>query len=263
MVAVRRDATDSFKIGLGWRLEPQKMAGNYLACAPLRLPDVTGFIPNRAWRRRAEYNSGSGIATSASCPESDRFVDDGTGSSERTLLSASLPFANAYAGRYRFPTTTSGRAAGRQRFSSETRRAGNSKCFRKAIREGHDDSFEDRRALFKFDFDKESPGVASQLTFRWAFLEPRVGKREGGSTQQSIQGVWQTVEYTITGPAARTITVREPRPNLTIITARHYSRLEDQSDKPRPILADPARRAPTSCVRWGTFVGKPAPMSDR
>ena len=81
--------------------------------------------------------------------------------------------------------------------------------------------------------------------------------RDGGSTQQSIQGVWQAVEITITGPPVRTITVREPRPNLTIITARHYSRLEDQSEKPRPILADPAKASADELrVVWGPFVGE-------
>ena len=85
----------------------------------------------------------------------------------------------------------------------------------------------------------------------------RGAEREGGSTQQSIQGVWQTVEYTITGPSARTITVREPRPNLTIITARHYSRVEDQSEKPRAVLADPTKASADELrAVWGPFVGE-------
>jgi hypothetical protein len=51
----------------------------------------------------------------------------------------------------------------------------------------------------------------------------------GQPKRGSIQGVWQVVEVTITGPGARTIAIPEPRPNLTIITARHYSRVEDTS----------------------------------
>jgi len=31
--------------------------------------------------------------------------------------------------------------------------------------------------MFTFDFDKENPRLASQLTFRWSFLEPRIAKR--------------------------------------------------------------------------------------
>ena len=34
---------------------------------------------------------------------------------------------------------------------------------------------------------------------------------------ESIQGVWQAVEVTITGPGARTIAIPEPRPNLTML----------------------------------------------
>jgi hypothetical protein len=56
------------------------------------------------------------------------------------------------------------------------------------------------------------------------------------STRESIQGVWRVVEATITGPAARTIAFAD-RPNLTIITAKHYSRVEIQADGPRPVLA--------------------------
>ena len=44
--------------------------------------------------------------------------------------------------------------------------------------------------------------------------------------QGSIQGVWQAVEVTLTGPDARTIAIPEPRPNLTIVTARHYCRVQ-------------------------------------
>src|SRR4029453_8630185 len=55
-----------------------------------------------------------------------------------------------------------------------------------------------------------------------------------------VQGVWRVVEAVITGPGARTIAFAE-RPNLTIITARHYSRVEVQADGPRPILADVAK----------------------
>jgi hypothetical protein len=80
---------------------------------------------------------------------------------------------------------------------------------------------------------------------------------EGGSGQQSIQGVWQAVEFAITGPAARTLTIREPRPNLIIFTAKHYSRVEDQSEKPRAVLSDPAKATADELrAVWGPFVGE-------
>jgi len=76
------------------------------------------------------------------------------------------------------------------------------------------------------------------------------------STPQSIQGVWRIVEATITGPGARTISFAE-RPNLTIITARHYSRVEVQADGPRPILADVAKATADELrAAWGPFVSE-------
>ena len=73
---------------------------------------------------------------------------------------------------------------------------------------------------------------------------------------ESIQGVWRAVEVTITGPGARTISFAE-RPNLTIITAKHYSRVEVQADGPRPILADVAKATADELrAAWGPFVGE-------
>ena len=76
------------------------------------------------------------------------------------------------------------------------------------------------------------------------------------STRESIQGVWRVVEATITGPGARTIAFAD-RPNLTIITARHYSRVEVQADGPRPILADIAKASADELrAAWGPFVSE-------
>jgi hypothetical protein len=74
------------------------------------------------------------------------------------------------------------------------------------------------------------------------------------STPRSIQGVWRVEEAAITGPAARTIPFRE-RPNLTIITAKHYSRVEIQADGPRPPLADAAKASAEELrAVWGPVV---------
>jgi hypothetical protein len=76
------------------------------------------------------------------------------------------------------------------------------------------------------------------------------------SVPDSIQGVWRAVEIVIAGPAARTIPFAE-RPNLTIITARHYSRVEVQADGPRPILADVAKASADELrAVWGPFVSE-------
>jgi hypothetical protein len=75
-------------------------------------------------------------------------------------------------------------------------------------------------------------------------------------TRGSIQGVWRVVDATITGPGARTIAFGE-RPNLTIITARHYSRVEVQADGPRPVLADVAKASADELrAAWGPFVSE-------
>ena len=80
--------------------------------------------------------------------------------------------------------------------------------------------------------------------------------RAAQSTRESIHGVWRAVEITITGPGARTIAFAE-RPNLTIITARHYSRVEVQADGPRPILADVAKASADELrAAWGPFVSE-------
>ena len=77
----------------------------------------------------------------------------------------------------------------------------------------------------------------------------------GQSKRESIQGVWRTVEVTMTGPAARTIS--QIQPNLTILTARHYSRINIDVEAPRPILAD-VTKASADELRavWGPFVGE-------
>jgi hypothetical protein len=72
----------------------------------------------------------------------------------------------------------------------------------------------------------------------------------------SIQGVWRIVEATVTGPNARTIAFGD-RPNLTIITARHYSRVEVQADGPRPVLTDVAKASADELrAVWGPLVAE-------
>ena len=75
--------------------------------------------------------------------------------------------------------------------------------------------------------------------------------------KQSLQGVWQTVEVTFTGPGARTITIPEPRANLLIVTGKHYSRVEVQAEGPRPVPADLASASADELrAVWGPFVGE-------
>jgi hypothetical protein len=76
-------------------------------------------------------------------------------------------------------------------------------------------------------------------------------------SKRGLEGVWQAIEVTVTGPDARTITIPEPRPNLMILTARYYSRVEVQAEKPRSVLRDPAiATADELRAVWGPFVGE-------
>ena len=74
----------------------------------------------------------------------------------------------------------------------------------------------------------------------------------GHTEPASIQGGWRTVEVTVPGPNGRTFT--NTQPNLTIVTAKHYSRVEIHAEGPRPILAD-ADKATADDLRaaWGPF----------
>ncbi len=78
-----------------------------------------------------------------------------------------------------------------------------------------------------------------------------------GQSPSRLQGVWQTVEVTLPGPTPRTITLPTPQPNLTILTAKHYSRVEDQSEKPRhnPVDIGKASADELRAV-WEPFVGE-------
>ena len=70
----------------------------------------------------------------------------------------------------------------------------------------------------------------------------------------SIEGVWRTVEVTVTGPGARTISPRQP--SLAIITAKHYSRLEIHADA-RPNLTDAAKATADELRQvWGPVVAE-------
>ena len=73
----------------------------------------------------------------------------------------------------------------------------------------------------------------------------------------SIQGVWQVVEVTMPGSTPATITIPEPRPNLTIVTARHYSRVQVDSDVARSMPANIASATADELrAVWGPFVGE-------
>ena len=75
------------------------------------------------------------------------------------------------------------------------------------------------------------------------------------SRSPSIEGVWQAVEVTMTGPGARAISPLQP--NLSIITAKHFSHIDIHADGPRPVLSD-AENASADDLRraWGPVVAE-------
>ena len=75
------------------------------------------------------------------------------------------------------------------------------------------------------------------------------------SRSASMEGAWQAVEVSMTGPAARTI--RPLQPNLSIFTAKHYSHIDIHADGPRPSLADPTKASAEELREaWGPVVAE-------
>jgi hypothetical protein len=76
----------------------------------------------------------------------------------------------------------------------------------------------------------------------------------GQARRGPFEGVWQAVQVTLGGPQAPTV---KPGPNLTIFAGKHYSRIEVHSDKPRPVLANPASATAEELREaWGPFVAE-------
>jgi hypothetical protein len=109
-----------------------------------------------------------------------------------------------------------------------------------------------------FDAERDSRRCVVKELFLVLFSVTLLGSVAiaGQSKHQSLQGAWQTVEIAMTGPGARTIAIPEPRANLIVFTARHYSQLHLDAEGPRPALAD-ATTASADQLRavWGPFAG--------
>ena len=74
----------------------------------------------------------------------------------------------------------------------------------------------------------------------------------GEAQDSSLQGVWQIVEVSYTGPAAHTN--RAPQPYLYIFTEKYYSITRVSSDTPRATFKDSSRVTPEEALAiWGPF----------
>lgn len=66
-----------------------------------------------------------------------------------------------------------------------------------------------------------------------------------------LAGAWKTTEVTLTGPGAGTFTNVS---SLTLLTAKHFARVEVRSDAPRPTVTDPgSATADDLRAAWGPF----------
>jgi CubicO group peptidase (beta-lactamase class C family) len=186
MLAVRRDATDRFKMGLGWRVE--QLDGTEIVWtggATYGSRTFAGYDPKSRVGVvvLSNYNSGSGIddigrhVLNARTP-----LDNGAGVRPRMRTVSKVPagLLDAYAGRYRFSN----------KHIWSVRRDGNRYFVKKPgetefeifpegdFEKGSDDFFLDSMdALFTFDFENSSASRANQLTFSWAFLDPQRAER--------------------------------------------------------------------------------------
>ena len=74
----------------------------------------------------------------------------------------------------------------------------------------------------------------------------------GQANRGPLEGVWQAVEVTHFGSQALTI---KPGPNLTVFAGKHYSRIDVQTEKARPVTMSIQGEAPKSAViePWTSF----------
>ena len=67
----------------------------------------------------------------------------------------------------------------------------------------------------------------------------------------SLAGTWKATEVTLTGPGGGTFTNVS---SLTLLTARHFARVEVRTDAPRPMVTDPAHATADELrAAWGPF----------
>jgi len=67
----------------------------------------------------------------------------------------------------------------------------------------------------------------------------------------SLAGTWKTTEVTLTGSGGGTLTNVS---SLTLLTAKHFARVEVRTDAPRPMVSDPAKAtADEMRAAWGPF----------
>ena len=186
MLAVRRDGTAAFKMGLGWRIED--VGGTEIVWtggATYGSRSFAGFDPKSRVGVvvLSNYNSGSGIDDIGRHVLNPRTpLDRGTGVKPQTRSASAVPsrLVDAYAGPYRFSDNQVWvvRRDGRRYFITRPG-APELEIFPEGdFDKGNDDFFSPSMdALFTFEFEPASLTVANQLTFSWGFFDPRHAAR--------------------------------------------------------------------------------------
>jgi CubicO group peptidase (beta-lactamase class C family) len=183
---VHADGADNFKMGLGWQIE---QAGGielvWKGGASYGSRAFSGFDPKSRIGVvvLSNYNSGYGI------DDIGRYVIDPKATfddsprvkpQQRTAVTLAPEFLGKYAGRYRFSDEEvwTVRREGTRFFIVRPGEREFEIFAEGDFAAGNDDFFsKSADVLFTFDFPKDDPRLAHQLTARWGFLPPRVGTR--------------------------------------------------------------------------------------
>jgi CubicO group peptidase (beta-lactamase class C family) len=186
MRTVHRDGADTFKMGLGWQIEKRDgFEMVWKGGASYGSRTFSGFDPTSRVGVVvfSNYNSGSGIDDIGRHVLNPKAPID-TGSvvkpQQRTAVTLAPEFLGKYAGRYRFAEHDiwTVRRDGTRFFIKKPGEPEFEVFPEGDFVKGNDDFFsKSADAIFTFDFAKDDPRVAHQLTFRWGFLAPRVGTR--------------------------------------------------------------------------------------
>src|SRR6266704_3186719 len=97
--------------------------------------------------------------------------------------------------------------------------------------------------------------VVSTLVVGAALAVATIAAQQRAASRSGIAGVWRAIEVTTTGPNANTL--KDPQPNLSIFTAKHYSQMAVLGDKPRPEMKfEEIATASAEQLRavWGQFI---------
>jgi CubicO group peptidase (beta-lactamase class C family) len=185
MLAVRRSGRDKSDIGLAWNVDHRD--GTEIVWhggATYGSRAFMGFDPKARVGVvvLSNYSTGSGIDDIGfHLLDRNTKIDDGPVVKPRGRAPSTVPAASldAYAGRYQFSDNQIWivRRDGTRFFLKRPSELEFEIFPEGDFEKGNDDFFsKGEDALLTFDFDKDTPARATQLTFSWAFLDPRRAK---------------------------------------------------------------------------------------